>query len=226
MNHVALTNTAYAAVKWGDLTRNACSALQHTATHCNALRHTATQCNTLQHSSEDDAFATTHSHHTRNGCNTLQHTVMHYNALQRSATHCNTLQHTATHCNTLQQHTATHCNTLQHTATFFRRWRICNNTFTAHTLMRWLCSDPCIQGSFYTCESRDTYEGVTVHPWMYRALLKISQKWFLQSLYTINADFWEMSLRMGHGTLTNALFAAGNEPASTRHTCKGVMPHI
>jgi len=34
---------------------------------------------------------------------------------------CNTLQHTATHCNTLQQHTAAiHCNTRQHTKSDLR----------------------------------------------------------------------------------------------------------
>jgi len=38
--------------------------------------------------------------------------------LQHTATHYITLLRSATHCNTLQQHTATtHCNTLQHIAT-------------------------------------------------------------------------------------------------------------
>jgi len=35
--------------KTNDAEPQACSSLQHTATHCNTLQHTATHCNTLQH---------------------------------------------------------------------------------------------------------------------------------------------------------------------------------
>jgi len=109
------------------LSGNAQTLLQHTATHCNTLQHTATHCNTLQHTlhlSENTqtpihllsikrhpfSFYLIYSDIFRQ----MQHGVQLQDVVQLqllAATHCNTLQHTTTHCNTLQ-HTATHCNTL------------------------------------------------------------------------------------------------------------------
>jgi len=115
-----------------------------TATHCNTLQHTASHCNTWTYCCGSvvrwmgRATRCDTLHHAATHCNALQHAVTPCSTLQHAATHCNTwmsdcihwqepsatillfdewvVQHSATHRNTLQQHTAIHCircNTLQ-----------------------------------------------------------------------------------------------------------------
>jgi len=48
---------------------------------------------------------------------------------------CNTIQHTATHCNTLQQHTTTHSDILHHAVTLCHTVSHCN-TLQQHTTIR------------------------------------------------------------------------------------------
>ena len=99
--------------------QHTCNTLQHTASRCIALQHTATRYNTCA-----EILEWTITEKSPPQPCTLQHTATHRNTLQQhSATPALSIligqsqeKPQCTHCNT-RRHTAVHCNTRQHTAT-------------------------------------------------------------------------------------------------------------
>ena len=86
-------------------------ARPYTATHLQHMQITATHCNTRQRTHNTRQYTVTHTQHTATYCNcpppafSICMLARLYCLSFPVVAHCDTLKHTATHRNTLQQHT-------------------------------------------------------------------------------------------------------------------------